>query len=255
MSLKNFLDITLRFTATSVEGLTGLVFNTPTRREIKKKVAELEEQIIIERYKVKLNLTKNNLSEADKNDIKLYVTGYEEIESINDITSLKEKIKKSFDESSFTNKKEREATSNKKNKINTEEVASVRQENLKNETVVNLFLLSEKNKLLKTKILAVFITILSALTIAFMDMPFWALAVGITLFILAEAKDQIVSYRVTRGYFGTNTSEALQLIKFIRENADRFDSNDGDGRRRKILNQEMKRKEKISETNGGLQNV
>ncbi|EQA1702523.1 hypothetical protein ACXYXE_003091, partial [Cronobacter dublinensis] len=112
MSLKNFLDITLRFTATSVEGLTGLVFNTPTRREIKKKVAELEEQIIIERYKVKLNLTKNNLSEADKNDIKLYVTGYEEIESINDITSLKEKIKKSFDESSFTNKKEREATSN-----------------------------------------------------------------------------------------------------------------------------------------------
>lgn len=84
-------------------------------------------------------------------------------------------------------------------------------------TVVNLFLLSEKNKLLKTKILAAFITILSALTIAFMDIPFWAMVVGVALFILAEAKDQIVSYRVTRGYFGTNTSEALQLIKFIRE--------------------------------------
>lgn len=51
---------------------------------------------------------------------------------------------KSFDESSFTDKKEREATSNKTNKSNAEEVASARQENLKNETVVNLFLLSEK---------------------------------------------------------------------------------------------------------------
>ncbi|WP_181144443.1 hypothetical protein [Cronobacter sakazakii] len=255
MSLKKFLDITFRLTSTVVEGLTGLVFNSPTRKEIKKKVAELEQQMLIERYKVKLNFTKKSLSEADKKDIKFYFTRYEEIESINDITSLKEKIMKSFDESSFTDKKEREATSNKTNKSNAEEVASARQENLKNETVVNLFLLSEKNKLLKTKILAVFITILSALTIAFMDMPFWAMAVGVALFILAEAKDQIVSYRVTRGYFGTNTSEALQLIKFIRENADRFDSNDGDGRRRKILNPEIKRKEKIRETSGGLQNV
>lgn len=125
----------------------------------------------------------------------------------------------------------------------------------KNETVVNLFLLSEKNKMLKTKTIAVLTMILSALAVAFLGLSIWTMCIGLVIFLLAELKDQIVSFRVSRGFFGTTTSEAIQLIKFIRENSDQFDSNNGDGRRRKILNPERLNAKGVKEVDGELQNV
>ncbi len=125
----------------------------------------------------------------------------------------------------------------------------------KNETVVNLFLLSEKNKMLKTKTISVLTMILSAVAVAFLGLPIWTMCIGLVIFLLAELKDQIVSFRVSRGFFGTTTSEAIQLIKFIRENSDKFDSNNGDGRRRKILNPERLNTKGVKEADGGLQNV
>lgn len=125
----------------------------------------------------------------------------------------------------------------------------------KNETVVNLFLLNEKNKLLKTKSISVLILTISTLSIVFLNLPNWTLLVGAIVFILAELKDQIISYRVSRGYFGTTTYEAIQLIKFIRDNSDKFDSDgDSDGRR-KILNPEKLETNAATETDKGWQHV
>lgn len=125
----------------------------------------------------------------------------------------------------------------------------------KNETVVNLFLLNEKNKMLKTKTIAALTIILSALAVAFLGLPIWTVCIGSVILLLAELKDQIVSFRVSRGFFGTTTSEAIQLIKFIRENSEQFDSNNGDGGRRKILNPERLNTKGVKEVDGELQNV
>lgn len=106
----------------------------------------------------------------------------------------------------------------------------------KNETVVNLFLLSEKKKYFKCKAVAVLTLIVSAVSVVFLNVPYWTVFIGFALYVLFEVKDQVVSYRVAKGFFGTTTTEAIELIKFIRENIEDIDSGDGGGAGRKILN-------------------
>ncbi|MGK5148516.1 hypothetical protein NDX95_11190 [Enterobacter roggenkampii] len=60
--------------------------------------------------------------------------------------------------------------------------------------------------------------------------------IGFVLYVLFEVKDQVVSYRVAKGFFGTTTTEAIELIKFIRDNIEDIDSGDGGGTGRKVLN-------------------
>lgn len=255
MTLKTKIELAIKRYVSSVDAITSVIFYSNSRKQIKKRIAELETIIARGHYKRKIGLRDAYLSEEDKEDVRRYVAGYQELEKLNEAKGLRENLRRSFEVSAIKVSKDNENNSKTNDKSFKKENGSNTQEKWKNETIVNLFLLNEKNKLLKSKSLAVFISIISALAIAFLDMPFWTIALGVTLFILTEAKDQIVSFRVSRGYFGTTTSEAIQLIKFIRENANDIDSNDGDGRRRKILNPEIKRKEKVNETDGGLQNV
>ncbi|WP_347003818.1 hypothetical protein [Enterobacter roggenkampii] len=106
----------------------------------------------------------------------------------------------------------------------------------KNETVVNLFLLSEKKKYFKCKAIAVLTLIMSAVSVVFLNVPYWTVFIGFALYVLFEVKDQVVSYRVAKGFFGTTTTEAIELIKFIRDNIEDIDSGDGGGTGRKVLN-------------------
>lgn len=125
----------------------------------------------------------------------------------------------------------------------------------KNETVVNLFLLNEKKKYFKCKLIAVLVLMISATSIAFLGVPYGAIFIGVALYVLFELKDQVVSYRVGKGYFGTTTSEAIELIKFIRENIDDIDSGDGGGAGRKILNPIKDATADDTQTTGELPNV
>lgn len=125
----------------------------------------------------------------------------------------------------------------------------------KNETVVNLFLLGEKNKYLKAKVICVLALALSAILVMLLSVPVWTVFISVGVYVLFEAKDQVVSYRVSKGFFGTTTSEAMELIKFIRNNIDEIDSGDGGGKKRKILNPLIDDKDKDVLSHGEVPNA
>lgn len=109
----------------------------------------------------------------------------------------------------------------------------------KNQTVVNLFLLSEKKSLLVSKFIAIILLMLGVLAVVWLDLGPTCLLPGAILYCLLEFKERILTYRVVNGFFGANAAEALALIKFIHENIDDI-SNNSDGGKRKILNDEIK---------------
>ncbi|HEC4169616.1 TPA: hypothetical protein R2V76_003633 [Escherichia coli] len=125
----------------------------------------------------------------------------------------------------------------------------------KKETVVNLFLLHEKNKLFKAKALAVFLIVINLIIVATLDLPAWSLIISFFILSLIMLKDQILTIRVSKGYFGTSAYEAVQLLKFIRENSDKFDSDDNDGSPRRILNPKGTTKKSDNLFDKGWQNV
>ena len=52
---------------------------------------------------------------------------------------------------------------------------------------------------------------------------------------LIEIKEQLVEYRIRKGLFGTNKTEARELINFIVENSSDIDFTDSDGKLRRVL--------------------
>ncbi|ELY2773140.1 hypothetical protein SMC61_004353, partial [Cronobacter sakazakii] len=59
--------------------------------------------------------------------------------------------------------------------------------------------------------------------------------VGFVVFVLLELKERVLTYRISKGFYGNNSTEAIQLLKFIENNIDKIDDG-GSGRRRKIFN-------------------
>ncbi|EPK4718733.1 hypothetical protein MZP69_000716 [Klebsiella oxytoca] len=109
----------------------------------------------------------------------------------------------------------------------------------KNQTVVNLFLLKEKKTLLFAKFIAVILFILAVFSMMWLDTSLVFMLPGGVLYCLLELKERVLTYRVNMGYFGTNATEALILLKFIHDNIDDI-NNGSDGGKRKILNDEIK---------------
>ncbi|EBW5580037.1 hypothetical protein DPU05_19600 [Salmonella enterica subsp. enterica serovar Teddington] len=105
---------------------------------------------------------------------------------------------------------------------------------LKRKTVVELYLIKEKKIFIKAKISTLLILI--ATTIIHIQYSIGVFIIGwsVILFLVLEVKDRIITYRISRGFFGSNRYEALQLINFINENID--DINGGSNGGRKILN-------------------
>ena len=122
----------------------------------------------------------------------------------------------------------------------------------KNKTVVGLYLISERRLLLRSKFVAAILFLMALFFMWFFSMPATFMLPGTILFILLEIKDRLLTYRVSKGFFGTNAAEALLLLKFINDNVD--DINDGsDSGKRKILNDKQEHNTVPSESSVGGQ--
>ncbi|ELE9693044.1 hypothetical protein RM405_004121 [Enterobacter kobei] len=136
-------------------------------------------------------------------------------------------------------------TEGKNNKEKEKQRAKSRQK-----TVVDLYLLNEKKKLLKGKLAGLFMVAISLAYIGYSNSSIWFIAPGVIVFFVNSMKEEVLTYRVRKGFFGRNVDEALQLIKFIHENIDDI-NNDGNGESRRILNnKEQKVKEFVMGWNG-----
>lgn len=136
-------------------------------------------------------------------------------------------------------------TEGKNNKEKEKQRAKSRQK-----TVVDLYLLNEKKKLLKGKLAGLFMVVISLAYIGYSNSSIWFIAPGVIVFFVNSMKEEVLTYRVRKGFFGRNVDEALQLIKFIHENIDDI-NNDGNGESRRILNnKEQKVKEFVMGWNG-----
>lgn len=231
-TLLKLLDI-IKFSTMIFENIVQTLTMAITRDDIEKKIEKLHR----ERVKIVLRYSAiQRISILKKHGIVV-----ENIEIIEDDSISEKDLKSIYD-----------------NLESIEYILLTEQKNIdlnKNKTVANLYLLNEKNKYFKAKIIAVLTMIFNAISIVFFSVPFWTIFIGLTLYLVFEAKDQVVSYRVSKGYFGTTTSEAIELIKFIRENIDKIDSGDGGGAKRKILNPIIKSDSDTELPRGELPNV
>ncbi|MBJ8899672.1 hypothetical protein I5418_21515 [Citrobacter braakii] len=107
--------------------------------------------------------------------------------------------------------------------------------NAKQKTIVDLFLLNEKKKLLQGKVIALILFVFAVGFNFYTGFSLWFSLPGMLLFVIYELKDQLVTYRVKKGFFGRDSDEACQLLKFIHENIDDL-NDDGNGGSRKIWN-------------------
>lgn len=107
---------------------------------------------------------------------------------------------------------------------------------LKNQTVTQLFLVSKRQELFLAKNLAIFGTAFSAgcAYFYFPDLKLISLVPAFLYFALL-IKEKVLTYRVEMGYFGKNKSEAIQLLMFIEKNKDNLDLNGSGGSKRKIF--------------------
>ncbi|KVI95678.1 hypothetical protein AWS44_20745 [Enterobacter hormaechei subsp. xiangfangensis] len=109
------------------------------------------------------------------------------------------------------------------------------QELLKRKTISELYLLYEKKTFLKVKFLSVLMIFLGASVGYFWGFSPIVTIIGIVVFVLLELKERVLTYRISKGFYGNNSTEAIQLLKFIENNIDKIDDG-GSGRRRKIFN-------------------
>lgn len=246
--IANFIEKLVSDVETMVEKVSDIFTKGARRKDIETKIKDLErEREFLIKYTIKKNIGAFSSVTTDALTGKIYSTAIssaiaKKLVAYNvDFKNIRH-VNKNLEELEIIALIERDL----KKKEEAEN---------KNETVVNLFLLNEKSKLLKAKTLAVVIVIASALTVFFFGLPIWSVLIGLIPLILIEMKDRVMTYRVAKGYFGRNAPEAIQLVKFIRENTDKFDSDDSGNGRRKVLNPEKEKNVSADDTVKGWQNA
>ncbi|RTM79735.1 hypothetical protein EKO03_05090 [Enterobacter quasiroggenkampii] len=123
-----------------------------------------------------------------------------------------------------------------KNKLDAQ--ARKEREEFKRKTIVELYLLNERKTFVKVKLLAVMMIFSGAILTYWFNFNGVIILVGAVVFTLIEVKERILTYRISKGYYGNNTAEAIQILKFIESNIDKI-NNDGNGSRRRILNDKV----------------
>ncbi|WP_336994259.1 hypothetical protein [Lelliottia amnigena] len=125
-------------------------------------------------------------------------------------------------------------------------------ERLKKYTITQLFLVDEKQNILKAKCVLVLSVILCVAIPYFMlDSLRLLYIVPLTLMLLLFVKEGILSFRIERGYFGANKFEAVQLLSYIEENKNKIDFNGPGGSKRKVFKPLLANKDKSSRLVGG----
>ncbi|CAA1294768.1 TPA: hypothetical protein R4Z18_003186 [Klebsiella pneumoniae] len=248
--IANFIEKLVSDVETVVEKVSDIFTKGARRKDIETKIKDLErEREFLIKYTIKKNIGAFSSVTTDALTGKIYNTAISSaiakklVEYNVDFKNIRH-VNKTLEELEMIALIERD--------LKKKEEAEKKN---KNETVVNLFLLNEKSKLLKAKTLSVVIVIASALTVFFFGIPIWSVLIGLIPLVLIEMKDRVITYRVAKGYFGRNAPEAIQLVKFIRENTDKFDSNDSGDGRRKVLNPEKEKNVSADDTVKGWQNA
>lgn len=122
----------------------------------------------------------------------------------------------------------------------------------KTETVTELFLISQQNKLAKAKRYSIYGLLLTLASSVAVGTPFEFNLVFFGLLLLIQVKEELLIYRVNKGYFGSTTREAMMLIEFIGEQKDDSDMNSG-GRRKQVFKPMVEQPEKANNL-GSLEN-
>ncbi len=119
----------------------------------------------------------------------------------------------------------------------------------KAETVTELYLIHKSSKLIMAKNIAICGIILNAAMYFFIDLPFATTGLFFAIVALLQIKEELLIYRINKGYFGSTTREAMMLIRFIDNHNDDSDMNSG-GRRMPVfkdITQEINEKQGIYE--------
>lgn len=97
----------------------------------------------------------------------------------------------------------------------------------KKQTLTELYLVKVKINIFKGQIVTFFGMIGATTMTLAMQMSSMPVVVLLWYIIVLECLEQIISYRVRKGYFGANRYEALQLLNFINQNKDDEDVTGG----------------------------
>lgn len=133
-----------------------------------------------------------------------------------------------------------------------EEAEKSKKKPTKTETVTELFLISQQNKLAKAKRYSMYGLLLSFASSVALSTPFEFNLIFFGLLLLIQIKEELLIYRVNKGYFGSTTREAMMLIEFIGEQKDDSDMNSG-GRRKQVFKPLVEQTEKAPSL-GSLEN-
>ncbi|HDS6527440.1 TPA: hypothetical protein QH070_003226, partial [Klebsiella aerogenes] len=95
-----------------------------------------------------------------------------------------------------------------KNKLDAQ--ARKEREEFKKKTIVELYLLNERKTFVKVKLLAVMMIFSGAILTYLFNFNGVIILVGAVIFTLIEVKERILTYRISKGYYGNNTTEAIQ---------------------------------------------
>lgn len=122
----------------------------------------------------------------------------------------------------------------------------------KTETVTELFLISQQNKLAQAKRYSIYGLLLTLASSVALGTPFEFNLIFFGLLLLIQVKEELLIYRINKGYFGSTTREAMMLIEFIGEQKDDSDMNSG-GRRKQVFKPLIEEPEKAPNL-GSLEN-
>lgn len=105
----------------------------------------------------------------------------------------------------------------------------LKEEILNQLVIANAFLQHQNKTFLYSLAIGTPLLVLLALAQHFFNYPFIQPGIIATLSIpiILYLRKSLIQYRIVDGYFGSNRSEAIQLIQFIQQNSDDIDSDGG----------------------------
>jgi hypothetical protein len=109
--------------------------------------------------------------------------------------------------------------------------SKVKEKRLSIEYIHFLIAKSKKNK----SIILISICILFVVNFIYQIVLLHAIFILSFLLLFISAKEKLIEYRIRKGLFGTNRTEARELIDFIIKNSDNLDFTDSNGNLRRAL--------------------
>lgn len=108
----------------------------------------------------------------------------------------------------------------------------------KSSTIAIVYLNKIKHDNIPAKILTISCSIFSAWYFFYVtknEICVSAFMANTLIFTIIEIKEFVIGYRIQKGYFGTNRSEARELVLFMLKNSSNIDFNNDNGEFRKVL--------------------